>query len=168
MLLQGHQHFGLLALSMLFVGFIPGQAFLYPASVPPVPPPPPKPLIVFDDVAEQSRQFIRYYVDIHLTPAQQEIMDVALKSERAVCCDDHPMADCCCVCNLSRTVWGLAKHLIADFRLDAAETRRVVKEWLTFVNPNGFSGETCYLQRCNEAYGQDGCGGMDASHVIAP
>lgn len=166
MLLKRHPYFRRLASSTLLVGSLTGSAFLYAASVPPVPPPPPKPLIVFEDVAEQSRQFIRYYLDIRLTPTQQAIMDAALRGEKAVCCDDHPMADCCCVCNLSRTVWGLAKHLIANLHLDAAETRRVVKEWLTFVNPEGFSGEACYLQRCNESYDRDGCGGMDPSRVI--
>ncbi|GAB4239209.1 MAG: hypothetical protein Kow00109_13990 [Acidobacteriota bacterium] len=154
---------------LIAAGTTPSRAKESAPVTAPVPPPPPtaeKPAIVFRDVAEQSRQFIKYYLEIQLSAEQQRIFDAALRSEKAVCCDDHPMADCCCVCNLSRTVWGLAKHLIANLQLDASETRRAVKEWLTFVNPAEFSGETCYVQRCNNPYHEDGCGGMDPNQLI--
>lgn len=116
--------------------------------------------IRFHEVAAQSREYIGYYNTIRLTPEQEEVRAAALKSRPAACCMKSDAYTCCCTCNLSKTVWGLTKYAIATYHINADQVHEVVDGWLTFVNPGGFDGGTCYRGECSRPGHEKGCGGM--------
>ena len=122
--------------------------------------------IQFTDVEEQTYQFMEFYQTIELTPEQERIKLQALSELPAACCADKSAYTCCCVCNLSRTVWGLTAHLIAERNYDAKQVQAAVKQWIQFVNPEGFSGNSCYRGGCARSFKNNGCGGMSPGHVI--
>jgi len=121
--------------------------------------------IEFTDVREQTLQFIAYNRTIELTPEQEAVKREALEALPAPCCKDRTAHTCCCPCNMAQSWWGLAKHLIADEGYDAEQVRAAVEEWFAFINPDGFSGDSCYTGRCALPFRANGCGGMNASDV---
>jgi hypothetical protein len=122
--------------------------------------------IEFTDVKEQTVQFIRYYEDIELTREQEAVKREALSSLPAACCSSNSAYTCCCVCNLSRTVWGLTAYLITEHEASVEEIRDAVREWTKFVNPAGFSGDSCFKGGCARSFEKNGCGGMQPSRII--
>jgi hypothetical protein len=107
-----------------------------------------------------------YEQSIRLTPAQEAIKKAALEQLPAPCCSDNSAYTCCCPCNLSRTVWGLANYLIAEQGMDADGVKKKAAEWFEFVNPKGFSGDVCYSAGgCSRAFANNGCGGMNPNQV---
>ena len=122
--------------------------------------------IEFTDVRSQTYQFMEYYKTIELTPEQERVKLAALSKLPAACCADNSAYTCCCVCNLSRTVWGLTAHLIAERDYDAKQVQAAVKQWIQFVNPEGFSGNSCYRGGCARSFENNGCGGMNPGRVI--
>ncbi|GEM_PF-883793 len=122
--------------------------------------------LVFSDVAAQSREFIRYYSSIQLTPQQEAIKYEVLAAMPAACCKNSNAYTCCCKCNLSKTVWGLSNHVLSHYAATADELRQVIQAWRDYTNPSGHTGDSCYVGRCNEAPHQDGCGGMLESELI--
>jgi hypothetical protein len=122
--------------------------------------------VVFENVEAQSRQFIGWYQTIPLNAAQEAIKKEALEALPAVCCSSNSAYTCCCECNISRTVWGLSHYLIAKQGADAAAVRDKVQQWIRFVSPEGHSGESCYNGGCARTFSNDGCGGMDADHLV--
>ena len=122
--------------------------------------------IVFDDVKARTQQFMEWEKTIRLTPEQEAVKKAALTAMPAPCCDDNSAYTCCCSCNVSRTIWGLSNYMIAEQGADAKMVQAKVNEWITFVNPNGFSGRTCYTRGCGRAFKHDGCGGMRRSQVV--
>lgn len=120
----------------------------------------------FTDVGAQARDFMADNRRIKLTRAQESVKRKALSHLRAACCSDLSAYTCCCQCNLSRTVWGLANHLIAEEGFGAEQVSVNVTEWLHFVNPAGFSGNTCFNGGCGRPFGKDGCGGMSESQLV--
>jgi hypothetical protein len=122
--------------------------------------------IVFKDVAVQSRQFIEWHSTIKLTPEQEAVKKAALEALPAPCCSDNTAYTCCCQCNVSRTVWGLSQYMIAKQDATAEQVREKVRAWVKFVNPAGFSGKSCYNGGCARKFGNDGCGGMSAGHLV--
>lgn len=116
-------------------------------------------------VREQTRKYISYYESIELTNDQQVVMHMALSRLPAACCKNYSAATCCCECNLSRTVWGLSKHLIANLGQSAQQVRTAVIEWIKTVNPDGFSGRSCFTGGCGRPFAADGCGGMSATDI---
>lgn len=112
------------------------------------------------DVESQTVEFMRWNDEIELTPAQERIRVEALSAIPAPCCSDNSIATCCCPCNMAKSVWGLSKHLIARKDAGVDEVRRAAKDWIGFINPDGFSGDTCYIGGCNRAFHENGCGGM--------
>lgn len=122
--------------------------------------------LTFHDVEAQTREFVGYYLNIRLNPEQKAIRDRALAELKAVCCDDFAMSSCCCVCNLSRSIWGLSNHLIVDRGYDEMQLQDAVKGWIAFVNPSGFSGQACHVNRCQLPFAEDGCGGMDPRNLV--
>ena len=122
--------------------------------------------IVFDDAQRQSRQFIEWYQTIKLTPEQEAVKKAALEPLRAQCCDDKSAYTCCCKCNISRTMWGLAHYMIAKQGAGAEEVRERVREWVSFINPKGYSGQACYRGGCGRPFARDGCGGMKAGQLV--
>lgn len=122
--------------------------------------------VEFTDVQKQARQFIEWERDIELTAAQEAIKKQALGNIPAPCCSDNSAYTCCCPCNLSRTVWGLANYLIREEGMNADQVRARAQEWFETVNPNGFSGDACYTGGCGKPFDQGGCGGMNAAQLI--
>lgn len=125
-----------------------------------------KATVLFHDVESQTRQFISYYRDLHLTPQQEAVKERALNSLPAPCCDKYPMSECCCVCNISRSIWGLSNYLIAKLDYNENQVQDAVKGWLEFTNPQGYGGNACLEDRCPAPFNKDGCGGMKASQII--
>jgi hypothetical protein len=121
---------------------------------------------VFRNLRAQTEQFIDYFSSIRLTPAQEAIKGEALDSIPAPCCKKFSMKTCCCPCNLAKSVWGLSNYLIAKKGYGAPEVRSAVVEWLAFTNPKGFTGDACFTGGCKRRTAQNGCAGMDATHVI--
>jgi hypothetical protein len=122
--------------------------------------------IAFENVATQSRQFIEWYRTIKLTPEQEAVKKAALTTLPAPCCADKSAYTCCCECNVSRTVWGLAHYMIAKQDAGAEQVRAKVREWIAFVNPKGYSGKSCYNGGCARTFRNDGCGGMSAERLV--
>ena len=120
----------------------------------------------FTDVKKQTVEFIGYYKSIQLTPEQENIKTEALKVIPASCCKKFSQATCCCVCNLSRSIWGLSKYLIARKNYDATQVRLAAQKWIDFTHPNGYAGDSCPAQRCGQAFHKDGCGGMGEQIVF--
>ncbi len=121
--------------------------------------------IVFSNVQGQSRQFMGWEQTISLTPEQEAIKKQALGAMPAPCCSDNSAYTCCCPCNLSRTIWGLANYLIAEQGAGVKKVQDKTSEWVSFVNPKGFSGDVCYRGGCPRPFKNNGCGGMKANQV---
>ena len=119
--------------------------------------------IRFQDVRAQTRQFMRWYEEVPLTPAQEAVKKAALGSIPAPCCSDNSAYTCCCPCNISRTIWGLSQYMIARQGASAAEVREKVRAWIRFIGPKppkAFSGSGCYTGHCPRPFSEGGCGGM--------
>lgn len=123
--------------------------------------------LVFHDVEAQTAQFMEWEQSIRLTPEQEAVKKAALEALPAPCCGENSAYTCCCPCNLSRTVWGLSQHLIAERNYSALQVRGAVEDWLAFVNPAGFSGDVCARAGgCGRPFEKDGCGGMNPNQVV--
>jgi len=122
--------------------------------------------IVFTGDREQTEQFIRYYETIVLTPEQERIKVEALSTIPAPCCADNPLATCCCPCNMTKAAWGMSAWLITEQGYGVEEVRRAAVDWLAAAGPDGFTGDACYKGGCQRPIDQNGCGGMDARHVL--
>lgn len=116
--------------------------------------------LAFTDAAAQSAQFMEWEKSIQLTPEQEAVKKEALTALPAPCCSDNTAYTCCCPCNMSRTIWGLSNHLIAERGASAEEVKTKVQEWIAFINPDGFSGDVCYTGGCGRPMSENGCGGM--------
>jgi hypothetical protein len=126
----------------------------------------PQPEVRFTDVQRDTATFMGYSRTITLTAAQEAVKKTALEALPAPCCSDNSAYTCCCPCNLAKTVWGLANYLIARQHAGAAETRAAVNEWVRFVNPAGYPGNTCYQGGCARPFAKAGCGGMSEPVVF--
>ncbi|HYV41820.1 MAG TPA: hypothetical protein VEO02_08545 [Thermoanaerobaculia bacterium] len=122
--------------------------------------------LVFRNVRSQTEQFIDYDSAIRLTPTQERIKAEALDSIPAPCCKKFSMKTCCCPCNLAKSAWGLSNYLIAKKGYGAPEVRSAVVGWLAFTNQKGFTGDACFTGGCKRPFAENGCAGMDATHVI--
>ena len=125
------------------------------------------PDIEFTDAYEQTLQFIEYYENIELTAEQELVKREALVPLPAACCSNNSAYTCCCVCNLSRSVWGLTAHLITERDFNAEQVQAAVKKWIAFVQPaDGFSGDACFKGGCGRSFKNNGCGGMHPRNVV--
>jgi hypothetical protein len=122
--------------------------------------------IAFTDARAQTKQFIGYYRSIKLTPEQERIKVEALSALAAPCCSKFTLATCCCPCNMSKAVWGMAAWLITEKGQGVEQVRQAATDWLQFINPSGFSGEACSNGGCKRPATHDGCGGMDEADLI--
>ena len=120
----------------------------------------------FEAVEPQTRKFIEYYKAIRLTPEQEKVKTAALSPLQAVCCKDFSALTCCCPCNFSKSLWGMTHYLIAEKGYNAAQVQESAKAWIAYVNPNGFSGDSCNTGGCNRPFAQNGCGGMDDRALV--
>jgi hypothetical protein len=113
------------------------------------------------EVERRAAEYMRYYETITLTREQEGIKTAALEAIPAPCCSDFTAATCCCPCNLSKTIWGLSNHLIANEGADVVRVRAEAERWIQDVNPGGFSGDVCYTAGgCARPFHENGCGGM--------
>ena len=126
----------------------------------------PAPEVNFHNAREQTREFMQYHNTIQLSAGERKIMEEALSSLPAPCCDNYSALSCCCPCNLARSIWGLSHYLIREHDYTAEPLRDAVMEWLLFVNPQGHSGQSCYVGKCNTQFAFDGCGGMNEETVV--
>ena len=124
------------------------------------------PPIEFTDVEEQTREFIAYNSSIKLTPGQELVKRQALSQIPAPCCSDNSAYTCCCPCNMAKTWWGLANHLIANEGYGANEVQAAVDGWIDFIGPKGFSGNACYKGGCSRPFHRNGCGGMSEKQIV--
>lgn len=115
---------------------------------------------------EEVETFMAYNRSIQLTAPQEAIRTTALKAIPAPCCSKFSAATCCCECNLTRSIWGLAKHLITERGAGAEQVRQAVTAWIDTLNPGGYPGDTCFTGGCNKAFKKSGCGGMRESKLI--
>jgi hypothetical protein len=122
--------------------------------------------LTFTNAEAQARTFIGYYHSIKLTREQELIKARALSSLPAPCCSDKPMRTCCCDCNLAKSWWGMSNYAVAKLGYTEAQLRAKAIEWLAFVNPGGFSGDSCYTGRCELPFDSNGCGGMQESRLM--
>lgn len=121
----------------------------------------------FTDVEAQMKEFIAYNESIKLSPQQESVKKAALERRKAVCCDDYTAYTCCCNCNLSKSLWGLSNYLIAVKGMNADQVAEAAGRWIDFTNPSGYTGNACYTGGCGRAPHANGCGGMDASDIVA-
>ncbi len=118
------------------------------------------------EVEERTLLYIEYYDTIELNAAQEAIKEEALTAIPAPCCSDNTAYTCCCECNMAKSWWGLTHHLIVNEGADAEAVRAAVAEWIEFINPDGFSGKSCYSGGCARAFRHDGCGGMSSENLV--
>jgi len=127
-----------------------------------------------------TQQFIDWYYATPLLPEEKEIMQQALETIPAPCCDDNSAATCCCECNLARSVWGLSAYLIHEKGYGIEEVREAARQWLQFARgdyyiaaalkargyfPQDYDLTTygsCYRGMCEFPLSQGGCAGMEA------
>lgn len=163
----GHNYQLWVAALVIIAGVIGTWLISRPATSPPVVEAPvASGPIEFTDMATQARAFMAYNRSIQLNSAQEAVKRQALSHMAAPCCSDYSAYTCCCECNLSRTVWGLSNHLIAQRGYDAEQVSAIVTEWLNFVNPQGFGGNACFDGGCGRPFDKDGCGGMNEAHFV--
>lgn len=127
-----------------------------------------------------TQQLIDWFYSIPLLPEEEAIMQQALETIPAPCCDDNSAATCCCECNLARSVWGLSAYLIHEKGCGVEETREAALQWLQFargdyyiaaaLKVNGYFPQdynlttygSCYRGMCEFPLTQGGCAGMEA------
>jgi hypothetical protein len=114
----------------------------------------------------EALQYIQLNLSIQLTAEQEKIKEEALSAIPAPCCAEFSIATCCCPCNLAKTVWGLSKHLIVEKGYGAEHLRAAVVDYLQKINPDGFSGSSCFTGGCVKSFHHDGCGGMSDRQVL--
>ena len=122
--------------------------------------------IEFSVDREETLKFMKWYDEIKLTPEQEAVRVEALEAIPAACCSKFSAATCCCECNMSRTIWGLSKHLIVNEGWDAVQVRSAVTKYYAAVNPAGFSGDSCFTGGCMKPMAHNGCGGMQKHMLI--
>jgi hypothetical protein len=122
--------------------------------------------LVFADARAQAKEFIGYYRSIKLTLEQERIKVEALAALPAPCCSEYTMATCCCPCNLAKSVWGMSAWLITEQGHGVEQVRQAAKEWIAFINPNGFTGGACSDGGCRRPFEHNGCGGMNGSELL--
>jgi hypothetical protein len=114
----------------------------------------------------ETERFLEYERTIDLTPEQEAIRVEALEALPAPCCKQFSAATCCCKCNMARATWGLAKHLIVDQGADVETVRTTVAQWHHAINPDGFSGDSCFTGGCSRSFRDNGCGGMKDGELV--
>ncbi len=116
--------------------------------------------IYFIELKNKTETFISYYYSIKIDEKEDAILRKALGNIPAPCCADYPAYTCCCECNLKRTIHGLSKYLLKQ-NLSADDITTIVLSWIEFVNPAGFTGDSCYIGNCEKPFYKNGCGGME-------
>lgn len=119
----------------------------------------------FTGSLDEIKSFIGYYHSIRLSPEQERLKIEALSAMSAPCCSKYSLATCCCPCNMAKAAWGLAARLITEKGYSAERIRQAETSWLKQVNPNGFSGDSCFTGGCTRPMRANGCGGMKEESI---
>ena len=120
----------------------------------------------FTGSLDEVKTFIGFYHSIHLSPEQERLKVEALSAMPAPCCSKYSLATCCCPCNMAKAAWGLAARLITEKGYNAEQIRQAEASWLKRVNPNGFSGDSCFTGGCTRSMRANGCGGMKEEAIV--
>lgn len=140
---------------------------------------------------DNAQMFATWYDEIVLAEEEAVVMDAALAPLSAPCCDDNPLAQCCCergglICNLVRTARGLGKYLVRH-GFEAEQVTAAMDQWLRFIHGNYYvaralvsRGEdpiayglsrpengACYRGLCTAPLQEGGCGGMGQEVIVA-
>lgn len=140
---------------------------------------------------ENAPLFATWYNEIVLTEEEARVLDAALAPLPAPCCDDNPLARCCCergglICNIVRTARGLGKYLVRH-GWKADEVTAAMDEWLRFIHGDYYVARAlvalgedpvayglfkpengaCYRGLCTAPLQEGGCGGMGEDAIIA-
>ena len=121
---------------------------------------------VFTGSLDEIKAFIGFYHSIRLTPEQERLKVEALSAMSAPCCSQYSLATCCCPCNMAKAAWGLAARLITEKGYGAEQIRQAEASWLKQVNPQGFSGNSCFTGGCSRPMRANGCGGKKEETVV--
>ncbi len=141
---------------------------------------------------ENAQQFATWYDEIELTSKEAKVLDQALSPLQAPCCDDNPLAKCCCevgglICNIVRTARGLGKYLVRS-GYAAEQVTQAMDQWLRFIHGDYYVAKAlvarkenplryglfkpengaCYRGLCNVALKAGGCGGMGKEVLVEP
>ena len=120
----------------------------------------------FTGSLDEIKTFIGFYHSIRLSPEQERLKVEALSAMSAPCCSKYSLATCCCPCNMAKAAWGLAARLITEKGYNAEQIRQAEASWLKQVNPNGFSGDSCFTGGCTRPMRANGCGGMKEESIV--
>ncbi|MBC7219944.1 hypothetical protein H5T55_00420 [Candidatus Bipolaricaulota bacterium] len=139
---------------------------------------------------ENAHLFAAWYDAIQLEGQEVRVFEEALAPLAAPCCDDNPLARCCCergglICNVVRTTRGLGAYLVqAGYEPEAVTA--AMEQWLRFIHGDYYvaraladQGEdprayglfqpangACYRGLCNAPLQEGGCGGMGHEVVV--
>ncbi len=120
----------------------------------------------FTGSLDEIKTFIGFYHSIRLSPEQERLKVEALSAMSAPCCSRYSLATCCCPCNMAKAAWGLAARLITEKGYSSDQIRQAEASWLKRVNPNGFSGDSCFTGGCTRPMRANGCGGMKEESIV--
>jgi hypothetical protein len=120
----------------------------------------------FTGSLDEIKTFIGFYHSIRLSPEQERLKVEALSAMSAPCCSKYSLATCCCPCNMAKAAWGLAARLITEKGYNAEQIRMAEASWLKRVNPDGFSGDSCFTGGCTRPMRANGCGGMKEESIV--
>lgn len=137
-----------------------------------------------------AHMFATWYDEIRLTEEEVQALEASVAPLRAPCCDDNPLAKCCCergglICNVVRTARGLGSYLIRG-GYHAAEVTGAIEQWLRFIHGDYYvatalaaMGEdpityglfkpangACYRNLCTAPLREGGCGGMGRQVIV--
>jgi len=140
---------------------------------------------------ENAQTFAAWYDEIVLGEEEALVLAAALAPLAAPCCDDNPLARCCCergglICNVVRTARGLGKYLVRQ-GFQAGEVTAAMDQWLRFIhgdyyvaralvalgeNPVAYGlarpeNGACYRGLCTAPLQEGGCGGMGPEVIVA-
>jgi hypothetical protein len=118
------------------------------------------------ELQQRTAELIGYARSIALTPEEEGVKAEALSGITMPCANRNTLAVRCCSCNLSKSITGLANHLIAREGADVARVRQAVLDWISQANPGGWSGAACERKRCERPFREDGCGGMKETRLV--
>ena len=121
------------------------------------------------EMQKLARELIDYHQSIELTAEEDAIKRAALEPLPAACCADNSAYTCCCPCNLSQAIWGLAEREIRENGANAEQVQAAVKAFYEKANPKGYEGfdhDACYTGGCGKSFADGGCGGMNPNNVV--
>jgi hypothetical protein len=133
---------------------------------------------------KNAQMFATWYDVVRLTASEARVLAEAIEPLRAPCCDDNPLARCCCerggrICNLVRTTRGLGAYLVQQ-GFAAEDVRAALLQWLKFAHGDYYvalalvergddpiqfglfrpANGACYRGMCGAPLREGGCGGM--------